>query len=696
MSNAVVEQRAPMSATFKMAIALGLEAAVELHVTKGANLNARDDKGQTPLILAASRGHRAICSLLLLAGADPDLRDDTGHDALEIAVRCKHSEVAELLKDFLSLRLASTEDPSVPDDDGEEFDLSAWQPEPEPEPPPADPTVLSSVHELDVILSTHVPIDLDEDWSDVEIDLPELTARRPQRVVEEEARWLTAARKLMQLGLREGIVTQRQLDAISAGDGPEEQGDLAADRQPLLRIVLGDLGILMVDDPDIPDPALDAEDEFDDAPGLDEGMAFLRSLMLPANDPLYPYFRSLSHTRPLSREEEGAVARDIEEGTLQALITITSSSAAMAEVLRIIDVIEAGTLHWRDVLAEDPAYTEDAAQPESLDEEDELLAESDEDAAAGTSPRLPSLLARRLASLRSHFLELGRTQPGAAADRLHEILARHLLALDFREPWFDRISYVLTASEPDVALRTAFADGLARAHRARLRLFEANQKLVIWVARRYHALPLSDLIQEGSIGLLRAIEKFDPKRGYKFATYAIWWIRQAITRAIDEQSELIRIPVHATELLRKMRRAIDERAQLSGHPPAPPDLAALLGLTERKTDELLLHLQRKFLPLDQPDGAAGAMTDELTSNPEQASIAGSLARSVQTLLASLPERDRTVLRLRYGIGVAADHTLEEIGNRYGVTRERIRQIEAKALQKIRAARPSPSRIPPGA
>ena len=555
--------------------------------------------GQTPLILAASRGHRAICSLLLSAGADPDLKDDTGCDAFETAVRCQRSEIVDLLKDFLRRRHPSPEIPFAIDD-GEEFDLSVWQPEPDPEPPPADPTVLSGVHELDALLSTHVPIDLDEDWSDVEIDLPELTVRRPQKIIEEEARWLAAARQLMLVGLHEGIVTQQQLDAISLGAGPEEESDAAADRQPLFRIVLGDLGIRIVDDPDVPDPTPDAGDESDDAPGLDEGMALLRSLMAPANDPLHPYFRSLSRARLLTREEEGAVARDIEEGTRQSLVAIASSSATMAEVFRIVDAIEDGTLQWRDVLIEDPAYTEDVAQPASREDEDEFPADTDEDAVGGTAPRLPSLLARRLASLRSHFLELGHTEPGAAADRLREILVRHLLVLDFREPWFDRISLTLTTSEPDAALRTAFAAGIARAREARLRLFEANQKLVVWVARRYHVLPLGDLIQEGSIGLLKAIDKFDPRRGYKFATYAIWWIRQAITRAIAEQSELIRIPVHATELLGKMRRAIDQQAHLSGRPPALPDLAALLASPSKKRPSCWYTFNENFYPSISP------------------------------------------------------------------------------------------------
>jgi RNA polymerase primary sigma factor len=434
VSNAFAEQRALISPTFKMAIALGLEAAVQLHLTRGTNLDAREDKGQTPLILAASRGHRAICSLLLSAGADPDLKDDTGHDALQTAVRFQRSEVADLLREFLSRRHAPADVPPATDDDGEEFDLSAWQPEADPEPPPADPTVLPGVHELDALLSTHVPIDLDEDWSDVEIDLPELTTRRPQKVIEEEARWLAAVRQLMQVGLREGIVTQRQLDAISADDGPEEEGDAAADRQPLLRIAVGDLGIRIVDDPDVPDPALDGEDESDDAPSLDEGMAFLRSLMAPANDPLYLYLRTLSRARPLSREEEGAVARDIEEGMLQALASIASSSPAMAEVFSVIDGIEDGTVHWRDVLNDDPAYAEDAARAGSSDDEDESLGEADDDTAPSPSPHLPPLLVRRLASLRSHYLEATRTDPCAVADRLREILARHLLALGIKGP----------------------------------------------------------------------------------------------------------------------------------------------------------------------------------------------------------------------------------------------------------------------
>jgi RNA polymerase primary sigma factor len=686
-SNAFDERRTHIPATLKMAIALGLEAAVRLHLTKGTNPNARDEKGKTPLILAASRGHRAICSLLLSAGANPDLKDDAGHDALETAVRSQRPEVADLLKELLSRRNAPADVPPTNiDEDSEEFDLSAWRPEADPEPPPADPTVLLGLHELDAILSTHIPIDLDEDWSDVEIDLPELTARRPRKVIEEEACWLAAVRRIMRVGLREGIVMQRQLDAISAGDGPEEEGHTAADRLPLLQIALGDLGIRIVEGPDFPDPAAVGEDDSDDAPDLDEGMAFLRSLMAPTSDPLYPYFRNLSRSRPLSREEEDGVARDIEQGRLQALVAIASSSPAMAELFRIVDAVENGNIQWRDVLNDDPAYMEDGVAPhESFDDDDESSAETNKDTTSSISPGLPSLLALRLASLRRHYLELTRIEAGAAADRLHEILALHLSALEFRESWFDRIRLALTTSEPDAGLRTAFAEGIARARSARLRLFDANQKFVVWIARQYHALPLCDLIQEGCIGLLRAIEKFDPKRGYRLGTYAKWWIRQAITHAIDEQSGLIRIPVHAAERLRKMRRAIDQEAQRSGRPPALHDLAASFDITERKAADLIVYLQSEFLSLDQLDSASGEISPSLvdeTPDPEKAYAARSLAHSVQALLATLTERDRAVLRLRFGIGVDADHTLEEIGSLYGVTRERIRQIEANALRKL--------------
>lgn len=662
---------------FKLAIKNGLIRAIPSLIRQLPSLDVKDSKGLTPLMVAAQHGHYEICELLLAGGADPELKDDQGLTAIKIAQSCGFAKITELLmsRDIQGIAPTDTlhnqEIPVIsaisnvlrqpvqhilnfepPTELAQEIETSAhiaeepsgWEAEEETRIPSNDDSCFNQARTIQAHISSHRPIDRDTDWSDIDLELPSTV------IMDSSKEDLPVLHDLIVTGVCTGIVSHKQV--YDATDGTQFWGSNADLLVTLLEKngieVEENFALFDISEPEEPSP--EQQEQVD---------SIFYSLETSERDPLYSYFDSMRQFDLLDKNHEERFGQRMDS----ALIRLSRHLANLSEK------------DWQLLSTPFLSKEEDKLIGESdteIVEDDEistvLLADNDQETCLDNLEvgeenfwRYTNKL--RLAIEISDEIQIPRPSPKEVTD-ITAKLAK--INQDYRLPIERSINTY---------------------RKVRNLFITANLRLVVSIARRYRnrELDYDDLIQEGNIGLMKAVEKFDYRKGFKFSTYATWWIKQNITRAIADQAKLIRLPAHLVESINAVSQIENKLNYKYGQDVTNKCIAEAVSKTVEQIEKILkIRISSNCLSFEElPENLLSCLTD--TSNrfkPDQAASDTELTQIINKAVNDLGEKMVQVIKLRFGLNEESEMTLEEVGQIFGVTRERIRQIEAKAILKL--------------
>lgn len=660
---------------FKLAIKSGLIKAVSPLICKFTSLDFKDNKGLTPLMVAAQHGHYEICELLLKSGANPELEDDGGLTAMKIAESNGFTKIVQLLTTntiqetvptstshyektlapFVTLQIHSQPiqhslNSASPTKLSQEIETSeytteellGWEAEEETRIPSNDDTCFDQAKTVQAHISSHRPIDRDSDWSDIDIELPSAVISVASR------NDLPTLNSLVIAGLSTGVLSYKQIyDAIYGAQVFDKA-------ENFLVTLFKNNGIEVKENLEL---FIASESEELSSEQQEQADDIFYSLEISERDPLYGYFGAMRQFDLLDKDHEERFGQRMDSALMALSRHLSNLPDHDWQFISGYSVPE----EWREDIEEDNEEATDDeinAIPFTDDDQDEALADIEID-----NENFWAYVSKiRIGAEIPDEIQIPRPSSKEQADIIEKLA---VVNEENRLP----IERAITAYKK---VSNAFVT--------------ANLRLVVSIASRYRnrGLDYNDLIQEGNIGLMKAVEKFDYRKGFKFSTYATWWIKQAITRATSDQAKLIRVPVHMIESINAVSRVERDLAYKYEKEVAIEHIAEAVGRTTEQIGKILKIRTSSDCILfdDLPENPLDYLSDVSNEfKPDQMASDAELTKLIGEAVNSLGERVSEVIRLRFGLD-GEEMTLEEIGQIFNVTRERIRQIESKGLLRL--------------